>query len=414
MRSPGLPAPRRAARAQRRDMADPDTKPDDTKPDTTSGQGLSGIVTQMREDITDLRKTIKEQEAPRKEISEQQIQGMQDLQKKYMDLAGKGGVPNVPIPKLQAIPQPPEQKYADPVQAYGNPLVVLATIGSLFTRTPAIAALQTGAAAMNGFHEGQAEKFELERENFQNKIRTVVAQNQQEVQLYDMVMQKAQLSVSDRMAQMSAVAHAFQNTAMIAAARNGDMDSVVKLKTGIVQAQSDLMGMVEKQDQWQATLEERKIYHEGVLESKREAMRQKVAGYNVQKQGDTAAAKAMIEKLEAGESVDYGGVIITPKDFKEFPSVNKALRGYTGTQIAIEKLTKAAQGTLLEITPTQHGPGQITHAPKTQKPIPLPPELRDRLAEGQQFTDHETGITYFRQGDLGIPLRPASAPPISG
>ena len=88
------------------------------------------------------------------------------------------------VPQLQNIPKAPQPQFQNPFNAFSSPLVLLATIGSLFTRRPATALFSVGAAAINGYIKGDKEVMERETENYKLLVEQVIKQNKQETDKY--------------------------------------------------------------------------------------------------------------------------------------------------------------------------------------------------------------------------------------
>jgi hypothetical protein len=95
----------------------------------------------------------------------------------------------MPPPLAQIDParfRAPGPQYDNPIAAFQNPLVLLATLGSLFTRRGgAIAALNAGAAAMKGYHQGQQEVYEQNKAQFDENLKLAVEQNRVELAKYN-------------------------------------------------------------------------------------------------------------------------------------------------------------------------------------------------------------------------------------
>src|SRR5262245_27156784 len=82
-------------------------------------------------------------EAERTQIEDREAQNVQrNMQRREQILARPVQAP--PDPKLQSIPQRPNLQYGNAMKAFQSPAVLLATLGSLMTRRPAVNALTAG------------------------------------------------------------------------------------------------------------------------------------------------------------------------------------------------------------------------------------------------------------------------------
>jgi hypothetical protein len=132
-------------------------------------------------------------------------------------------------PKLTNIPDAPKFDYSDPIKAFQNPAVIIATLGSLFSRAPMTAALNAGAAAMTAYHKGEAEVFAEKREEWKQAAEKAREQNQKELELYNAQWKKHDAAVSDKMAQMQAIAASVKDEVMIAGIKTGQLDRIDKI-----------------------------------------------------------------------------------------------------------------------------------------------------------------------------------------
>lgn len=152
------------------------------------------------------------------------------LTEQISGLAGKLDAIKAPkAPGLKELPQMPDSQFQNPMQALGGVTSLLAIIGSFATRRPAIAALNAGAAAMQGFHKGDQERIKLEREKAQDELHRALKQNEQELRAYNQAMQEANFDMSKAEAGMRVVAAQHQDVNMRAALEAGNWDSAYQL-----------------------------------------------------------------------------------------------------------------------------------------------------------------------------------------
>ncbi len=131
-------------------------------------------------------------------------------------------------PTLQSVPQPPRQEYADPMKAFGSPAVILATLGSLFTRHPLKVAFNSAAAAMEGYHKGDKEKAELEQKNWKEATEAAITQNKTELEKYQAAWKETEHNVNERFAKMQAIAAGVKDEVMLAQIKTGNLDLIWK------------------------------------------------------------------------------------------------------------------------------------------------------------------------------------------
>lgn len=82
----------------------------------------------------------------------------------------------------------PDDRYTDPMEAiniFKNPAFVLAGLASMLTRAPITTALNAGAAAMKGFHQGQMDVYQQNKERFDENLKMAMEQNRVEIQRYN-------------------------------------------------------------------------------------------------------------------------------------------------------------------------------------------------------------------------------------
>jgi hypothetical protein len=144
------------------------------------------------------------------------------------------------VPKLQNVTPPPKFEYQDTMQVFQSPAVLLAALGSIFTRAPMTAALKAGAAAMEGFKNGQKEVADLHLEQWKASMDYAQKQNAIEMERYKAVMENSRLSIADKAARMQAIAAANQDQMMIAATSSGNVQRVFEIMHAREQAADKL------------------------------------------------------------------------------------------------------------------------------------------------------------------------------
>lgn len=140
--------------------------------------------------------------------------------KKYND--AMAGVKPVEEPNLKDLPGAPNQKFQDPTQVLGSLGTVLAIFGSMKTRAPMTSALNSMAAAMKGFHQGDQEAIKLNTEKWQNDFKTALAQNQIEMQKYTTALEKNKFNMESAQSELRVLAVQMQDKQMHDAIEQGD------------------------------------------------------------------------------------------------------------------------------------------------------------------------------------------------
>lgn len=110
-------------------------------------------------------------------------------------------------PKLQTnLPDAPQENYRSPTEAFSSLGPVLAVFGSLLTRRPMTTAMNAAAAAMRGFHAGDKEVVEREREKWADNMEKALKQNQTEIEQYRLAQEQHQGDMAALQAKMQAIA----------------------------------------------------------------------------------------------------------------------------------------------------------------------------------------------------------------
>ena len=150
-------------------------------------------------------------------------------------------------PNLVKPEEPPKQNFTDPIKAFQNPAVIIATMGSLFTRAPLTAAMNAGGAAMEAYHKGEAEQFAIKRDEWKENLDRAIQLNKIELEKYDAAWKRSDAAVKDKMAEMQAIASGMKNEAVLAAIRNADPDRVMGIYENLRKGQEKLEEAREKQ-----------------------------------------------------------------------------------------------------------------------------------------------------------------------
>lgn len=161
-------------------------------------------------------------------LEEQEIAKIKQMQERSLALGTQHrAVPREP--NLQNIPAAPKQDFTDPMRAFQNPAVVIATLGSLFSRAPMTAALNAGAAAMEAYHKGEVERFSLKREEWKEAVEAAKSQNEIELARYNAAWKRSDAAVKDRMAELQALAAGVKDEVLLAGLKTGQIERVDKI-----------------------------------------------------------------------------------------------------------------------------------------------------------------------------------------
>lgn len=141
---------------------------------------------------------------------------------------GAMGMP--PAPQLQNFPQPMQEDTRNPLEVFDvfkNPAIILAGLGSLFTRQGLTTAFNSAAGAVNGFRSGQQQVFERQKEKWKQEAEKALQQNSIEIEKYKTAM--AIRDMSARQAAVWEIASRSGDANMQAFIRNGDIDGAYNL-----------------------------------------------------------------------------------------------------------------------------------------------------------------------------------------
>ena len=139
----------------------------------------------------------------------------QDLTGQTMKIAG-APTQTPPEPKLQNMPEAPQDNFRNPMEAFGSFGSVLAVFGSLMTRAPMTAALNAAASAIKGYHEGDQQVIQRNMEKWHVETQKALQQNQKELEAYKAAMEKVGISMQDRAAKLNALAAASRDNLTMA------------------------------------------------------------------------------------------------------------------------------------------------------------------------------------------------------
>lgn len=192
-------------------MADPDQFPDEIKgektPDADTEKALRSVGGDYKpnayeQHLMDLQKESFDQQ---QEILKKKIKAREDI------LAREKALKTPELTNQQNIPQAPQQTFKNPFEAFSNPMVWIAMLGSLATRQPAIASFNSAAKALEGFHKGDEEAIKLNVQNWKDQVEQVTKQNEIELERYKQAWEKYKDDYTKLEAEFQAIAAGFSD-----------------------------------------------------------------------------------------------------------------------------------------------------------------------------------------------------------
>ena len=136
-----------------------------------------------------------------------------------------GSPPPYPAPpNLKNMPNAPQADTGNPFDVFKDPAIVLAGLGSFFTRRSLTTAFNSAAGAMEGYKQGQQDVFEQKKQAFDEAIKSAVEQNKVELDKYKIAWKRRSQEVKDKFAALYAQAAGNNDPIMSAAIQSGNSD----------------------------------------------------------------------------------------------------------------------------------------------------------------------------------------------
>jgi hypothetical protein len=168
----------------------------------------------------------------------QQLKDVSDLGKRReaaFDVERKA----LTAPQFQSV-EAPQAKYTSPFEAWSSSAMTIALLGSLFTRTPMLSAMNAAGAALKAYQSQDKEAFNEAWRRFEIESRNAQTAYQHELQAYnearaDIDKREARSEADIReqreeiMSRWNVIAHATQNVSMIDATKNRDWGRAVQI-----------------------------------------------------------------------------------------------------------------------------------------------------------------------------------------
>jgi hypothetical protein len=137
-------------------------------------------------------------------------------------------------------PPPPTPPVNDPLKGFGSAAAIFAAIASAFTRTPATAALNGMAAAMNAAKQNDFQAYQANYQRWQDATANMLAQHKLQAQDMQEALDKMQTDLSTGLAMAKAVAAQSQDQIAQRLADEGDIEKLYQLQTARMTAADNL------------------------------------------------------------------------------------------------------------------------------------------------------------------------------
>lgn len=132
-------------------------------------------------------------------------------------------------PPAPYMPPPPTNKPFDPVKTWGSTAMVLAAIGSAFTRRPMVAALNAGAAVMNAYKQNDTDAANTAMATWHAETANALAVQKYQMDQYTKILNQKNVSIREKLSAVSAQAAALRDAPTIAALQTGGLPAVIAL-----------------------------------------------------------------------------------------------------------------------------------------------------------------------------------------
>lgn len=183
-----------------------------------------------------------------------------ELMKKMVELNDQMSKIKTPeAPKLKDLPDAPKDSYqSNPMMALASIGTVLAVIGSLKTRAPLTSALNSAAASMNAYHEGDMERVALEHQKWKENLEKGLRQNQLEMDRYTQALEQSKFDITKAQGAFRVIAAENQHLQMQAAIEDGDYKAQAEIINAGVNAGMKAAQIYSTEQYRLATISEKK------------------------------------------------------------------------------------------------------------------------------------------------------------
>lgn len=160
-------------------------------------------------------------------------------------------LPVVAAPKYAPMPAKPTMKPGDPLRIFGQFLPVLAALGGLTTRNPAVASLNAASAAMNAAKAQDRDALEAAHADWLDNLKLTIETNDQLSREYQAALSDRKATMDDRMARISMLAVKNGDEVTLASLRSGNIagvESTIKMRDAAAGQLRDVVEHTEQQN----------------------------------------------------------------------------------------------------------------------------------------------------------------------
>lgn len=176
------------------------------------------------------------------------------------------------VPRLHDLAPAPVPEHKDPLRVFGQFLPVIAALGALTTRTPAINALNAATAMINAGKANDKLEEEKQRQAWIDNTHMAVENNTQLLNQYKLELDDHNATVTEKMAKVNAIAAQNRDYVTLAALRGGNLDSLAKfitLQTTATGQLATLTSQLQNQQLERDRLQNQELYQQAELEISR-------------------------------------------------------------------------------------------------------------------------------------------------
>lgn len=274
---------------------------------------------------------LQEDKAARDKAAEQVQANMDQMTK----LNAEPDDPRPVVPRLAPLPGAPASEHRDPLRVFGQFLPVLAALGALTTRQPAINALNAATAMVNAEKANDKEEAAKQRQAWTDNLNQTVQNNQELMTQYKLALDDHSASITERMAKINGIAALNRDAVTLATLKSGNLNAFTNYVAVQTAATGQLANLAEHLTAQQ--LEQKRLDNQQVYQWAELAIQQQKAGQV--SMGDTIGPiLAKIEKAgpEAGKGLDQ---VLSPGEIQALKlymdiNGNRQFANQPGTQPA--------------------------------------------------------------------------------
>lgn len=362
---------------------------------------INSVMESFKKNITDTEtkqiKVLDDQKAERGKIFEKQEQNIGELFKEARKIQG---LPAPKSPDLKEVPEAPKGEYRDPMQSLGSLASVIAMFGSLRTRAPLTSALNSAAASMQAFHQGDMERVKLERANWHDKLEEGLKQNQLELDKYTLALQANKFDMEKSRPMFEAIAAENNHQTMLVAAQAGDARAMFDLYDSTKKSQEKLLTTLVTDNQRREAAQ----FHHEDRQDANAARRQAQASLDEDRRARRALDR---DKMEEKAEVAAKKVVAAGKPAERALEVIDEMEGLLQSQWGVTGAAAYAKRPLESVTSMFTGSGGAAHQYES-----LARELQNILRQTEEFrykgktlskevADRDVMVRGLKFGDTG-------------